>query len=61
LITYKITPFSLFYAGSTYFVQKYDNLNEGGNRLADASSTKYSFNKLESRQFFMKLQYLFQI
>ncbi len=61
LITYKITPFSLFYAGSTYYVQKYDNLNEGGNRLADASSAKYSFNKLESRQFFMKLQYLFQI
>jgi hypothetical protein len=61
LITYQITPFTLFYVGSTFYVQKYDNLNENGNRLAGSTEQGYSYYKLDSRQFFMKLQYLFQL
>ncbi|UCG62342.1 MAG: carbohydrate binding family 9 domain-containing protein [Candidatus Zixiibacteriota bacterium] len=50
LITYRISPFSVFYAGSTY---DYANLQMGPDGQRDW--------KLSSRQFFMKLQYLFQI
>jgi len=60
LITYQITPFTLFYIGSTYYYQKYDNLNLTGNRLATEMEACCAHNKLDSRQFFMKLQYLFQ-
>ncbi len=62
LITYQITPFTLFYVGSTYYVQKYDNLNANGTRLVNTSTiTGHEHYKLDSRQFFMKLQYLFQL
>jgi len=61
LITYQITPFTLFYVGSTYYIQKYDNLDINGNRLATETENSYSHNKLDSRQFFIKLQYLFQV
>ncbi len=50
LLTYRLNPFSLFYVGSTH---EYDNL--------------YSYTdreerwRLSRRQFFVKLQYLFQI
>jgi hypothetical protein len=49
LLTYRISPFSLFYLGSTY---DYDSFS------FDPSSR--SEWKLSSRQFFMKLQYLFR-
>ncbi|MDH4157550.1 MAG: carbohydrate binding family 9 domain-containing protein [candidate division Zixibacteria bacterium] len=61
LITYQITPFALFYVGSTYYIQRYDDLDVSGNRLASSIETQYSHYKLDSRQFFMKLQYLFQL
>ncbi|MCP4705827.1 MAG: carbohydrate binding family 9 domain-containing protein [candidate division Zixibacteria bacterium] len=64
LITYQITPFSLFYVGSTYYVQKYGGLNADGTRLVDTSNplvTAHEHYKLDSRQFFMKFQYLFQL
>ena len=61
LITYQITPFTLFYVGSTYYIQKYDDLNVNGDRLAAEGEDRFSHNKLDSRQFFMKLQYLFQL
>jgi hypothetical protein len=49
LMTYRISPFSVFYFGSTY---------DYGNLALDQNSP--SQWKLTSRQFFMKLQYLFQ-
>lgn len=61
LLTYRITPFTLFYVGSTYYIQRYDNLSQDGSRIVDNGATNYSHNKLDSRQFFMKLQYLFQL
>jgi hypothetical protein len=61
LVTYQITPFTLFYVGSTYYFQKYDNLNLNGSRLATATEDGFSHNKLDARQFFMKVQYLFQL
>jgi hypothetical protein len=60
LITYQITPFTLFYVGSTYSYQEYF-LNEGGTKLAAETEDYFGHNKLDSRQFFMKLQYLFQL
>ncbi len=49
MITYRISPFSVFYVGSSY------NYNNFTNTTDDISEWKMS-----SRQFFMKLQYLFQ-
>jgi hypothetical protein len=51
LLTYRISPFSVFYIGTTV---DYDELPI----TADYQSTKW---RLSSRQFFMKLQYLFRI
>lgn len=61
LITYQISPFSLFYLGTTYYVQQFDNLNHSGDRVAMTEEHPYSHKRLDSRQFFMKLQYLFQL
>lgn len=61
LIRYQINPFTLFYFGSTMLVQKIDGLNAQGNAFVPDGEERHSFNKLNSRQFFMKLQYLFQI
>ncbi len=55
LITYKINPYTLFYIGST------SSFND---RLIDYSPIDYYDKRdfeLNQRQFFMKLQYLFQI
>jgi len=54
LLTYRLSSFSLFYVGSTY---DYKNLRtyDGGGLITDESQ------RLNSRQFLMKLQYLFQI
>jgi hypothetical protein len=60
LLTYRINPFTMFYIGTTYDYEKCDGLNQDGTAYA-AGDPKYSCNKLTSRQFFMKLQYLFQI
>ena len=49
LITYRISPFSLFYIGST---QDYNDLN--------TDPDKSSNWRITERHFFMKLQYLFQ-
>jgi hypothetical protein len=46
--------------GSTYSYQEYF-LNEGGTKLAAETEDYFGHNKLDSRQFFMKLQYLFQL
>ena len=53
LLTYRLNPFSIFYIGSTY--DYYD--------IADNDPTDHDNGRrrLASRQFFMKLQYLFQI
>ena len=61
LITYQITPFTLFYVGSTYNVQLYNNLNQNGDRFAADTEESFKHHKLDYRQFFMKVQYLFQL
>ena len=61
LITYQLTPFTLFYIGSTYDIQMYDNLDKNGDRVVIAPEESFSHRKLENRQFFMKVQYLFQL
>jgi hypothetical protein len=53
LLTYRINPFSIFYVGSTY--------DYGTQSEVDGYIVNYNSNRLTSRQFFMKLQYLFQI
>ncbi|HUV29687.1 MAG TPA: DUF5916 domain-containing protein [Acidobacteriota bacterium] len=53
LLTYRINPFSIFYIGSTY---NYETRSE-----MDSYGISTASNRLTSRQFFMKLQYLFQI
>ena len=53
LITYRLSPFSVFYVGSTYDYREYDRFTSRG--------TPYGSHwNLNSRRFFMKLQYLFQ-
>ncbi|MEE9443547.1 MAG: DUF5916 domain-containing protein [candidate division Zixibacteria bacterium] len=61
LVTYRLTPFSLFYIGTTYDFMKYSNLNNAKDMILPASETGHAGTKLGSRQFFMKLQYLFQL
>jgi len=51
LLTYRINPFSTFYAGATYDYSRYLNTGITG----DITTTA-----LRQRQFFLKLQYLFQ-
>lgn len=54
LITYRLSSFSVFYIGSTYDYREYENgYSRGGTNLG----TRWELN---SRRFFMKLQYLFQ-
>ncbi len=54
LLTYRLSPFSLFYIGSTYDYKTVSNCY-WRNEAIDQST------RLCSRQFFMKVQYLFQI
>ncbi len=51
LISYRINPFSTFYAGATYDYDKYFNCGV---------ETDRTMTCLSQRQFFIKLQYLFQ-
>lgn len=50
LISYKINPFTVFYAGSTYDIEKFN-----GEEYGDLGY------KQTNRQFFAKIQYLFRI
>jgi len=52
LLTYRISPFSVFYVGSTYQYAHFGNLGDDG---TDETT------RLTSRQYFVKLQYLFQM
>ncbi len=52
MLTYRLNAFSVFYVGTTYRYDTYDGLGPHG---LDNST------RLSSRQFFMKLQYLFQV
>ena len=63
LITYKLNPFTLFYVGTTYDYERLYDLNEAGRAYVDVDNgdTGYEHTRLTSRQFFMKLQYLFQL
>jgi len=55
------TRYRLLYIGSTYDYEKMFGLNQAGNAYAVGDEPKYEHNRLTSRQFFMKLQYLLQI
>ena len=58
LVTYRLSPFSVFYIGST---TEYSNIR-GCADSSDGFREIYHRNwRLTSRQFFMKLQYLFQV
>jgi hypothetical protein len=61
LITYQISPFSLFYIGTTYDYEKIYGLNKDHRMMAPEGEAGYNRTKLSSRQFFMKLQYMFQL
>lgn len=50
LITYRINPFSVFYVGATYDYLRFEELTTPGEQPG---------TKLQTRQFFVKLQYLF--
>ncbi len=54
LLTYRISPFTLFYIGTTYDYRSMNECDMEGNTVATST-------RLCSRQFFMKLQYLFQV
>jgi hypothetical protein len=53
LLTYRLSSFSVLYAGSTY---DYDRLE-----ITPSSAQSYMDWKMTSRQYFMKLQYLFRL
>jgi hypothetical protein len=61
LITYRLNPFTLFYVGTTYDYQRDYGLNRDGSSYAGDGEDSYDMNRLQARQFFMKLQYLFQL
>jgi hypothetical protein len=63
LITYRLNPFTLFYIGTTYDYLRIHDLDENRSAYADVDNgaTGYDDTRLASRQFFMKLQYLFQL
>jgi hypothetical protein len=54
LLTYRMNPFTLFYIGTTYDYRSMDECDMDGRAVATSM-------RLCSRQFFMKLQYLFQV
>ncbi len=54
LLTYRISPFTLFYIGTTYDYRSMNECDMEGKTVARSMH-------LCSRQFFMKLQYLFQV
>ncbi|MEE9443546.1 MAG: carbohydrate binding family 9 domain-containing protein [candidate division Zixibacteria bacterium] len=60
LLTYRLSPFSLFYIGSTY---DYDRLylDTDKTKLMNQGDYEKKTTRLRSRQFFMKLQYMFQM
>ncbi|HUV29462.1 MAG TPA: DUF5916 domain-containing protein [Acidobacteriota bacterium] len=53
LLTYRLNPFSVFYIGSTYNYEELTRENTSGHISIS--------NRLASRQFFVKMQYLLQI
>ncbi len=62
LVTYKLNAFSIFYVGSTYNYQKPSGFFDENYAAYDPDGFRFSDSRrLGSRQFFMKLQYLFQI
>ena len=61
LITYKLNPFTLFYFGTTYDYEKDYGLDRSGDFYAADGAESCDMTRLKSRQFFMKLQYLFQL
>jgi len=61
LLTYRISPFSLLYIGTTYDYERIYGLTEPRTGLVKEGDVGYEATRLKARQFFMKLQYLFQL
>jgi hypothetical protein len=61
LFTYQLNPFTLFYLGTTYDYQREYGLNSAGTSYVADGEESHDMNRLQARQFFMKLQYLFQL
>jgi hypothetical protein len=63
LISYRINSFTHFYIGSTYNYMKKCGLNEDETLIVadDPDADCHDANLLTGRQYFMKLQYLFQL
>jgi hypothetical protein len=53
LLTYRLSSFSVFYAGSTYDYDKFE--------INPSTPERYTDWRMSSRQYFMKLQYMFRI
>ena len=53
LLTYRLSSFSVFYAGSTYDYDKFE--------INPSTPERYTDWRMTSRQYFMKLQYMFRI
>ncbi|UCE66463.1 MAG: carbohydrate binding family 9 domain-containing protein [Candidatus Zixiibacteriota bacterium] len=53
LLTYRLSSFSVFYAGSTYDYDKFE--------INPLTPERYTDWRMSSRQYFMKLQYMFRI
>ena len=61
LVTYRLSPFSLFYFGTTYDYEKLYGLTDDNTLQAGDGEQSYDRMRLQTRPFFMNLQYLFQI
>ena len=59
LLTYRLNPFSIFYIGTTMDYGQFDVYEHDGQTGEDVLTG--TGTRLASRQFFMKLQYLFQL
>ena len=61
LLTYRLSPFSLLYLGTTYDYERVYGLDAAKSALVKDGDESYNQTRLGARQFFMKLQYLFQL
>ncbi|MBU8933545.1 MAG: carbohydrate binding family 9 domain-containing protein [candidate division Zixibacteria bacterium] len=61
LLTYRLNPFTMFYVGMTNDYEKLYGLNKEGTAYVGQYRWPYDKTCLTARQFFVKLQYLFQL
>lgn len=61
LLTFRLNPFSIFYIGTSQSYAQREGLAYTGSNLTTGQTQPIDETRLTSRQFFMKLQYLFQL